>query len=91
MLFVFPVPHQAGFWMMNTPLPLSAAYIDADGTILEIHDLEPHNTNSVVAHSDQVQYVLEVNQGWFKRHNLATGTVIRTERGSFRDTWFKGR
>jgi uncharacterized membrane protein (UPF0127 family) len=89
MLFVFSYVHQASFWMKNTTLPLSAAYIDPAGVILEIHDLQPLDTNSVTATSDQVQYVLEVNQGWFKRHNVSTGMVVRTERGSLRDTFFK--
>jgi uncharacterized membrane protein (UPF0127 family) len=88
MLFVFTVPHRAAFWMKNTSVPLSAAYISPDGTILEIHDLHPHNTNSVEATSQQVQYVLEVNQGWFKRHNISTGAVIRTELGTFQKTFF---
>jgi uncharacterized protein len=88
MLFVFSGPHQAAFWMKNTIVPLSAAYISPDGTILEIHDLHPHNTNSVEATSHQVQYVLEVNQGWFKRHNISTGMVIRTESGTLQQTFF---
>jgi len=89
MLFVFGYAHQASFWMKNTTYPLSAAYIDPAGVILEIHDLQPLDTNAVVASSDQIQYVLEVNQGWFKRHNVTTGMVVRTERGSLRDTFFK--
>jgi uncharacterized membrane protein (UPF0127 family) len=88
MLFVFGAPHRASFWMMNTVLPLSAAYIDPEGVILEIHDLQPHNTNEVVAASSRVQYVLETNQGWFKRHNIREGMVIRTERGTLQDTFF---
>jgi len=82
MLFVLPVPERASFWMMNCPLPLSAAYIDPEGVILEIHDLEPHNTNAVVATSDRIHFVLETSQGWFGRHNVTTGMVVRTERGS---------
>ena len=88
MLFVFSVPHRAAFWMKNTSVPLSAAYISPDGTILEIHDLHPHNTNSVEATSQQMQYVLEANQGWFKRHNISTGAVIRTELGTLQKTFF---
>jgi uncharacterized membrane protein (UPF0127 family) len=82
MLFVLPVPERASFWMMNCPLPLSAAYIDPEGVILEIHDLEPHNTNAVVAASDRIHFVLETSQGWFGRHNVTTGMVVRTEHGS---------
>jgi uncharacterized protein len=87
MLFVFPVPHRAAFWMKNTFVPLSAAYIDASGTVLEIHDLEPHNTNSVSASTDRVQFVLETTQGWFARHNVSTGAVARTERGTLAETF----
>jgi uncharacterized protein len=88
MLFVNKVPHQASFWMKNTQLPLSAAYIDPSGAILEIRKLEPYNTNSVVAASSNVQYVLETRQGWFERHNIQPGAVIRTERGTLKETFF---
>ena len=91
MLFVFSTPYRASFWMKNCTLPLSAAYIDPDGVILEIHDLQPHNTNSVVAASERVQFVLEVNQGWFGRHNVTTGMVVRTEHGSLLDTFSRNR
>jgi uncharacterized membrane protein (UPF0127 family) len=91
MLFAFPVPHRASFWMKNCPLPLSAAYIDPDGVILEIHDLQPHNTNSVVAVSDRAQFVLETNQGWFRRHNVNPGAVIRTEHGTLMETFSRQR
>lgn len=89
MLFVFGRPHQASFWMKNTKVPLSAAYIDPEGTILEIHDLQPLNTNSVAAGTDRVQYVLETPQGWFQHHNVSTGAVVRTERGSLQHTFFR--
>ena len=88
MVFVFPTPYRASFWMMQTELPLSAAYIDPEGVILEIHDLQPHNTNSVVAASDNVQYVLETRQGWFQRHDIKEGTVISTEKGPLKKTLF---
>ncbi len=87
MLFVFPAPYRASFWMMNTSVPLSAAYISPEGVILEIHDLQPHDTNSIVAASDRVQFVLETRQGWFERHHIGTNTVVRTERGSLQDTF----
>jgi hypothetical protein len=90
MIFVFPRPERASFWMMNTVLPLSAAYISPEGEILEIHDLQPHDTNSVVAATDNVQFVLETRQGWFKRHNIKEGTAINTERGSLQKV-FLGR
>jgi uncharacterized protein len=91
MLFIFPAPHRASFWMKNCPLPLSAAYIDPEGVILEIRKLEPYNTNSVIASSDRVQFVLETNQGWFGRHKITPGMVVQTERGTLRNTFFGNR
>ena len=88
MLFVLPVPQRASFWMKNCPESLSAAYIGPDGVIEEIHHLEKNDTNSVVAARDDIQYVLETKDGWFLRHNIAAGTVIRTEKGSLPETFF---
>jgi hypothetical protein len=89
MLFVFPAPWRAEFWMKNCPLPLSAAYLSPDGVILELHDLEPQSTTSIVAASENVQYVLETSQGWFKRKKIAVGTLVRTEHGSLHETFFR--
>jgi uncharacterized membrane protein (UPF0127 family) len=75
--------------MKNCPESLSAAYIDPDGVIAEIHHLEKQDTNSVVAAADNIQYVLEVKDGWFARHNIGTGTVIRTDKGSLAETFFR--
>jgi len=89
MLFVFPGPYRASFWMKNCPESLSAAYIGPDGTIEEIRHLEKNDTNSVVAASDNIQYVLETKDGWFTRHQVGPGTVIRTEKGSLAETFFR--
>jgi uncharacterized protein len=89
MIFVYGSPRRVGFWMLNCPLPLSAAYIDPEGVILEIRDLEPHNTNSVVSVSEDVQYVLETSRDWFKRKKIGPGTLVRTEKGSLRKTFFR--
>jgi len=89
MLFVMPVPQRASFWMKNCPESLSAAYIGPDGVIDEIHHLERNDTNSVVAATDDIQYVLETKDGWFARHNIGTGTAIRTGKGSLAQTFFR--
>ena len=89
MLFVMPYPHRASFYMRNTLVPLSAAYIDPKGTIVEIHDLKPLDETPVEAQSDRIQYVLETPQGWFKKNNIGPGTLIRTEKGSFEQTFWK--
>ena len=88
MIFVFPQPFQASFWMKNCPESISAAYIDPNGVIQEIHHLEKEDTNAVVAASANIQYVLETSDGWFKRHNINVGTDIRTEKGSLQETYF---
>ena len=54
MLFVFPYPHQTGFWMKNTTIPLSIAYIDQSSRIIEIHNLESNNTNTVDSRSGKI-------------------------------------
>lgn len=91
MLFVFSVPHRASFWMRNTLIPLSCAYIGSDGTILEIHDMKPKDETPIEAGTDKIQYVLEVNRGWFDRNKVSTGMVVRTERGSLRESFFGRR
>lgn len=89
MLFVFPQPFRASFWMKNCPESLSGAYIGPDGVIQEIHHLEKSDTNSVVAASGNIQYVLETKDGWFARHNIGTGAVVRTGKGSLPETFFR--
>jgi uncharacterized protein len=87
MLFVLPYPMRASFWMTNCPMSLSCAYISPDGIIEEIHHLEKDDNVPVEATNENILYVLEVNDGWFARHNINTGTVIRTERGALADTF----
>ena len=89
MIFVHPTPRQAGYWMKNCYVPLSIAYIDTDGVILEIRDLKPHDTNSVVSASTHVRFALETPQGWFQRHNIGPGAVVRTERGALAETFLR--
>lgn len=89
MLFIFRQPHQAAFWMKNCPLPLSCAYMDPQGVILELHDMEPQNTNSIVANSDNVMFVLETTRGWFERNGVRTNMIVETERGPLAQTFFK--
>ena len=85
MLFVFPFPHRASFYMRNTYVPLSCAYIDSDGIVLEIHDMKPLVEKPITAATDQIQYVLETPQGWFERHQIAIGTTVQAEGGSLKE------
>ena len=89
MLFVFLRPHRTAFYMRNTYVPLSCAYIDPDGAILELHDMKPLDESQILAKTDNIQYVLEMRQGWFARNNISVGTVVRSEVGSLRETFFR--
>jgi uncharacterized protein len=87
MLFVFSAPEPRAFYMRNTYVPLSAAYIDPEGIIQEIHDLQPLNETPVQSKSANIQFVLEVPQGWFKRHGISTGMLVRTQHGELKNTF----
>lgn len=81
MIFNLMQPERASFWMKNCPQPMSCAYIDPQGVILEIREMEPNNTNSIVANSDNVMFVLETARGWFERHGVRTGMLVQAESG----------
>lgn len=75
MLFVFDTVDQPCFWMKNTPLPLSIAFIDPDGTIVNIADMAPR---SLDAHCPvkPIRYALEMEQGWFKNQGVEAGAKV---------------
>jgi uncharacterized membrane protein (UPF0127 family) len=91
MLFVLPTTQRANFWMMHCPESISAAYIDPNGVIQEIHHLEKNDTNGVVAATENIRFVLETSDGWFTRHHVDVGAVIRTEKGSLPETFLPSR
>ena len=72
MLFMCDSRAVQKFWMKDTPLPLSVAFLEEDGTILKIADLEPHDLDGESS-EHPVRYVLEVNQGWFDERGIAPG------------------
>lgn len=76
MLFVYPDSAPRSFWMKNTVLPLSIAYIDAAGTIVRISDMTPLNLSPVPS-GKPAMYCLEMSQGWFAAHHVAEGQVLR--------------
>jgi uncharacterized membrane protein (UPF0127 family) len=78
MLFVFDRDRILSFWMKNTLLPLSIAYIAYDGRILEIHDMEPQNLKAVRS-TRSVRYALEVPRGWFTRTGIKAGDILGPE------------
>lgn len=75
MLFVFEQPSGLCFWMKNTWIPLTAAFIADDGSIVNLADMKPQTTNSHCA-LRPVRYVLEMNKGWFAKRGLKAGTKL---------------
>lgn len=75
MLFVFDRIDRHAMWMMNTYVPLSVAFLDAQGVIINIADMEPHTTNAHGA-AQPAKYALEVNQGWFRKRGIGPGARV---------------
>jgi len=75
MLFVFERDQVLSFWMKNTYIPLSIAYITSDGRIVEIRDMYPHDESSVLS-GRSVRYALEVPQNWFSRAGVRLGDIV---------------
>ena len=78
MLFVFDRDQQLSFWMKNTFIPLSIAFITSDGRITEIRNMQPRDLTSIQS-SRSVRYALEVPQGWFSRAGVNVGDVVRID------------
>jgi len=78
MLFIFQRDEVLHFYMKNTLIPLSIAFIASDGRIVEMFDMQPGNLNTVSS-SRSLRYALEVPQGWFTRAGIARGDRLRIE------------
>ena len=83
MVFVFQEPSRQCFWMRNTRIPLSAAFIDDSGKIVNIADMQPHSEQSHCS-AQPVRYVLEMEQGWFARKGLKQGSRLTGPKGMFK-------
>ena len=79
MLFVFEQDGQHPFYMRNTLVPLSIAFIKSDGSIVEIEDMEPQ-TEELHSGPEPYLYTVEANQGWFARNGIAAGSEVRITR-----------
>ena len=82
MLFVFPVKRELRFWMKNTLIPLDIAYLEDDGTIVDIVGMvpaDPEVSDALLPRypsSKAVRYALEFNAGWFERHGIVVGDRV---------------
>jgi uncharacterized membrane protein (UPF0127 family) len=75
MLFVFDQPSVQCFWMKNTLLPLTAAFVADDGTIVNLADMKPQTEDSHCS-AKPVRFVLEMNQGWFAKKGIKAGAKL---------------
>ena len=76
MIFLMPTIGPAGFWMKNTLIPLSIAFIDRNGVILELHDMKAEDETPIRSESDQVAYALEANLHWFSLNGIKPGDKL---------------
>lgn len=77
MLFVFEQAQVQCFWMKNTLMPLTAAFIDDDGRIVNLADMQPQTTDSHCS-AKPVRYVLEMKQGWFAAKQIRKGQQLKS-------------
>ena len=75
MIFIFEQVAQQCFWMKNTLLPLTAAFVADDGTIVNLADMKPQTTESHCS-TQPVRYVLEMNKGWFAKKGIKAGSKL---------------
>jgi len=75
MIFVFDMDQHLEFWMKDTPLPLSIAFISTEGKILEIRDMQPFELKTIRSRFS-ARYALEMNQGAFQKLGIAEGDLI---------------
>ncbi len=75
MLFIYPQEQNLSFWMKNTKIPLSIAFIDSKGIITQIDSMTPY---SLMSHTskEKAKYALEMEQGWFKKNGITVGSNV---------------
>ena len=76
MLFIYPTPGPRKFWMKDTHIPLSLAFLDDAGQILSIHHMTPMQTDERYRSLRPVRYALEINKGWFVDHGIGVGDMV---------------
>ena len=76
MLFVFDRPEPQGFWMKNTFIPLSIAFVAADGRIINVDEMQPHDERTHVSRGPAL-YAIEMRKGWFTERGIKIGDVVK--------------
>lgn len=76
MIFVYDKPQQMHFWMRNTPTPLDIGFFDGKGVLQEVYPLYPYDEKTVSSRGTQLQYALEMNQGWYRANGIQPGAQL---------------
>ncbi len=79
MLFVYPTARPLSFWMKDTQIPLSIAFLDDTGRILSIQKMVPMQVEERYRSPQPARYAIEVNQGWFTRHGIDVGAAVELQ------------
>ena len=79
MLFVNRFPRRVAFYMRHTPLPLDIGYFTASGVLREVYALHPFDETTVASQSSQIQFALEMEQGWFAANGIRRGAQLRLD------------
>lgn len=73
MLFVYPQPGARSFWMRNTLIPLDIGFFSPDGVLREVRAMNPLDENPVTSFSSEIQFAVEMNQGWYRANGIKPG------------------
>ena len=76
MIFVFEKPQRMSFWMRNTEISLDIGYFDVHGVLKEIYPMYPHDESAVKSRSQELQFCLEMNQGWYASKGVRPGAQL---------------
>ena len=79
MLFLSQQPRPQGFWMKNTSLPLDIGYLDAGGSLVEVHKLFPFDETPVASRSQKILIAVETNRGWYTKNDIKPGAQLEME------------
>ena len=76
MVFVYPDPGGRSFWMRNTLIPLDIGFFSPDGVLSEVRAMNPLDETPITSYSSNIQFAIEMNQGWYHQHDLKPGTRL---------------
>ncbi|MEX0991079.1 MAG: DUF192 domain-containing protein [Actinomycetota bacterium] len=83
MIFLYDEPRTGFFWMKDTLIPLSIAFVAADDRIISIQEMEPCPAEPCTKYAPDTEYVaaIEMNQGWFRKHGVRVGDIVTWDSG----------